>query len=100
MGLRYFVNGRDEVARAEREIVLCGGAVNSPQLLMLSGMGPADHLKSVGIRPLFDIPGVGGNLQDHLDAAILQPCKTNDTYDRANKLMTLLQYKMSKKGPG
>src|SRR6185312_5241750 len=58
MGIRYVVNGRDEVARAEMEIILCGGAVNSPQLLMLSGMGPADHLKSVGIRPLFDIPGV------------------------------------------
>jgi choline dehydrogenase len=100
MGVRYVVNGRDEVARAEREIVLCGGAVNSPQLLMLSGMGPADHLKSVGIRPLFDMPGVGGNLQDHLDAAILQSCKTRDTYDSANKLWTLLQYKMNKKGPG
>jgi len=100
MGVRYVVNGRDEVARAEREIVLCGGAVNSPQLLMLSGMGPADHLTSVGIRPLFDMPGVGGNLQDHLDAAILQSCKTRDTYDSANKLWTLLQYKMNKKGPG
>ena len=61
--------------------MLCGGAVNSPQLLMLSGIGPADQLTSVGIRPLFDIPGVGGNLQDHLDAAILQNCKTRDTYD-------------------
>jgi choline dehydrogenase len=100
MGVRYVVNGRDEVARAEREIVLCGGAVNSPQLLMLSGMGPADHLKAVGIRPLFDLPGVGGNLQDHLDAAILQECKTRDTYDSANKLWTLLQYKMNRKGPG
>jgi choline dehydrogenase len=100
MGVRYVVNGRDEVARAESEIILCGGAVNSPQLLMLSGMGPADHLKSVGIRPLFDIPGVGGNLQDHLDAAILQSCKTRDTYDRANKLWSLWQYKTKKKGPG
>jgi len=74
--------------------------VNSPQLLMLSGMGPADHLKSAGIRPLFDIPGVGANLQDHLDAAILQSCKTRDTYDRANKLWSLYQYKTKKKGPG
>jgi choline dehydrogenase len=100
MGVRYVVNGRDEVARAESEIILCGGAVNSPQLLMLSGMGPADHLKSVGIRPLFDIPGVGANLQDHLDAAILQSCKTRDTYDRASKLWSLWQYKTKKKGPG
>jgi choline dehydrogenase len=100
MGVRYVVNGRDEVARAEMEIILCGGAVNSPQLLMLSGMGPADHLKSVGIRPLFDMPGVGANLQDHLDAAILQSSKTRDTYDRANKLWSLYQYKTKKKGPG
>ena len=100
MGVRYVVNGRDEVARSEREIILCGGAVNSPQLLMLSGIGPADHLKSVGVRPLFDLPGVGGNLQDHLDAAILQECKTRDTYDRANKLWSLWQYKTKKKGPG
>ena len=50
MGVRYVVNGRDEVARTDREIILCGGAVNSPQLLLLSGIGPADHLKSVGIK--------------------------------------------------
>jgi choline dehydrogenase len=100
MGVRYVIQGRDEVARAEREIILCGGAVNSPQLLMLSGIGPADHLKSLGIRPLHDLPGVGGNLQDHLDAALLQFCKTRDTYDTANQLMSLLQYKFKKKGPG
>jgi choline dehydrogenase len=100
MGVRYTLNGRDEVARVTREIILCGGAVNSPQLLMLSGVGPADHLNSVGIRPLVDLPGVGGNLQDHLDAALLQFCKTGDTYDRANKLVSLYQYVMNKKGPG
>jgi choline dehydrogenase len=100
MGVRYSVNGRDEVARSEREIILCGGAVNSPQLLMLSGIGPADHLNSLGIRPLFDIPGVGGNLQDHLDAGLLQACRTRDTYDAANRLWSLWQYKMNRKGPG
>jgi choline dehydrogenase len=100
MGVRYWLNGRDEVARVTREIILCGGAVNSPQLLMLSGIGPADHLKSLGIRPLHDLPGVGGNLQDHLDAALLQFCKTHDSYDRANKLVSLYQYAMNKKGPG
>ncbi|MDP3241621.1 MAG: GMC family oxidoreductase N-terminal domain-containing protein, partial [Reyranella sp.] len=100
MGVRYTLNGRDEVARVTREIILCGGAVNSPQLLMLSGVGPADHLKSIGIRPLHDLPGVGGNLQDHLDAALLQFCRTRDTYDRANKLASLYQYVVNKKGPG
>jgi choline dehydrogenase len=100
MGVRYSHKGQDEVARCSREIILAGGAVNSPQLLMLSGIGPADHLKSVGIRPLFDLPGVGGNLQDHLDASILQFCKTRDTYDTANKLLSLYQYWKDKKGPG
>src|ERR1041384_8213300 len=52
------------------------------------------------IRPLFDLPGVGGNLQDHLDAALLQFCKTRDTYDTANKLVSLYQYWRHKKGPG
>ena len=100
MGLRYVVDGRDEVALCSREIILSGGAVNSPQLLMLSGIGPADHLKSLGIRVWHDLPGVGANLQDHLDAAILQFCKTRDTYDRANKLWSLYQYWRHKKGPG
>ncbi|HTB36828.1 MAG TPA: choline dehydrogenase [Reyranella sp.] len=101
MGVRYKQkDGRDEVARCSREIILAGGAVNSPQLLMVSGIGPADHLKSVGIRPLHDLPGVGGNLQDHLDAALLQFCKTRDTYDTANKLVSLYQYWKDKKGPG
>ena len=99
MGVRYVVDGRDEVARCSREIILAGGAVNSPQLLMLSGIGPADHLKSVGIRPLHDLPGVGGNLQDHLDAALLQFCKTRDTYDTANKLWVALPVLEAQEGP-
>jgi choline dehydrogenase len=100
MGLRYVVDGRDEVALCSREIILSGGAVNSPQLLMLSGIGPADHLKSLGLRVWHDLPGVGANLQDHLDASILQFCKTRDTYDRANKLWSLYQYWRHQKGPG
>ncbi|HTR83869.1 MAG TPA: choline dehydrogenase [Reyranella sp.] len=100
MGIRYRYRGQDEVALCSRDIILSGGAVNSPQLLMLSGIGPADHLKSVGIKPLHDLPGVGANLQDHLDAALLQFCKTGDTYDRANKLWSLYKYWSQKKGPG
>ncbi len=52
------------------EIVLCGGAINSPQLMMLSGVGPAAHLADVGIDPIVDLPGVGQNLQDHLEVYI------------------------------
>lgn len=62
-GVRY---ERNEVAEeASREVVLCGGTIHSPQLLMLSGIGPARHLRSLGIAVLADLPGVGQNLQDH-----------------------------------
>ena len=64
-GVRYLRNGITEEVSARDEVVLCGGTVNSPQLLMLSGIGPADHLRSLGIPVLEDLPGVGRNLQDH-----------------------------------
>lgn len=62
--------GREVTIAAEREVLLTSGAIGSPQLLMLSGIGPADHLRSVGITPVLDSAGVGENLQDHLDCAI------------------------------
>ncbi len=64
-GVRYLRRGVEEVARAEAEVILSGGAINSPQLLMLSGVGPADHLLEHGIAVQADSPGVGGNLSDH-----------------------------------
>jgi len=65
VGVEYAQDGRLVRARAEREVIVCGGSYNSPQILMLSGIGPADHLKSVGITPLHDLPGVGQNLGEH-----------------------------------
>ena len=65
VGVAYRQGGTDHVLRARREVVLSGGAVNSPHLMQLSGIGPADHLRSLGIEPLLDAPGVGANLQDH-----------------------------------
>jgi len=62
--------GRERTLSSDREILLTAGAIGSPQLLMLSGIGPADHLKPFGIRPVLDLPGVGENLQDHLDCTI------------------------------
>ncbi len=62
--------GREMIITAEREVLLAAGALGSPQLLMLSGIGPADHLKSVGIEPTLDSVGVGENLQDHLDCPL------------------------------
>jgi 4-pyridoxate dehydrogenase len=64
-GVEYEKDSLALRAIARREVILCGGAFNSPQVLMLSGIGPADHLRSVGIEPIVDLP-VGKNLQDHL----------------------------------
>lgn len=63
--VQYRQGGQLKTAKAGREIILCGGAFNSPQLLMLSGIGPADELRAAGVEPLHDLPGVGRNLSDH-----------------------------------
>ncbi|GCA73799.1 oxygen-dependent choline dehydrogenase [Microcystis aeruginosa NIES-2520] len=65
VGVEYLQEGTPHQARAEREVLLSAGAFVSPKLLMLSGIGPADHLKSHGIDVLVELPGVGKNLQDH-----------------------------------
>jgi choline dehydrogenase len=67
VGVRYRRRGREQTASARREIILCGGPINSPQLLKLSGVGPAAELRSLGIDVLADRSGVGENLQDHLE---------------------------------
>jgi choline dehydrogenase len=67
VGVRYRRRGREQTARARREVILCGGPINSPQLLKLSGVGAAEELRSLGIGVLADRPGVGENLQDHLE---------------------------------
>ncbi len=64
-GVEYRLGERIRAVRARREVLLCAGAVQSPQLLMLSGIGPPEHLREVGIEPLHPLPGVGSNLQDH-----------------------------------
>ena len=65
-GVEYSQPGGDQLARAKREVIVAGGAIGSPQLLMLSGIGPADHLREQGIEVELDLPGVGKNLHDHL----------------------------------
>ncbi len=64
-GVEYLRNGTPERVRAAREVVLCGGAYNSPQVLQLSGIGPAEHLESAGVKVLHHLPGVGENLIEH-----------------------------------
>lgn len=66
--------GKRYVVAVEREIILSGGAINSPQLLMLSGVGPAQSLRRMGIQVLADVPGVGQNLQDHIDLVMQWSC--------------------------
>ncbi len=99
IGVDYRHKGR--LTRAEaKEVILCGGAINSPQLLMLSGIGPADHLRTHGIRVESDLPGVGANLQDHLDICTLQQCTQRVTYDRLNDAAVLFKYLTKRDGPG
>jgi choline dehydrogenase len=70
IGVAFRQRGSDREARAAREVILCGGSVNSPHLLQISGIGPAEHLRSIGIPIAHDLPGVGANLQDHYVARI------------------------------
>jgi 4-pyridoxate dehydrogenase len=70
IGVEYVSGGETYRALPEREVILSAGVFNTPQLLMLSGIGPADHLREIGITPVVDLPGVGGNLQDHLAVTV------------------------------
>ncbi|MBU6267963.1 MAG: choline dehydrogenase [Sphingomonadales bacterium] len=87
VGIEYERGGRTHTVRAAREVVLSGGSINSVQLLKLSGIGPADELKRVGIEVLADRPGVGANLQDHLEFYFQMACTQPVTlYGQANLL--------------
>jgi choline dehydrogenase-like flavoprotein len=69
-GVEYVKGGKTLIARADKEVILAGGAINSPQLLMCSGIGPADHLRAQGIEVVIDSAGVGQNLQDHISSVV------------------------------
>ena len=70
VGIEYARSGNVTKVRARREVILSAGTFNTPQLLMLSGIGPADHLRDHGIDPILDLPGVGANLQDHMSVNV------------------------------
>jgi choline dehydrogenase len=74
-GVEYSYRGSDERRVFGNEIILCGGAINTPQLLQLSGVGNADELTALGINVVADLPGVGENMQDHLEVYIQYACK-------------------------
>lgn len=85
VGVHYEYRGQRQKAEAEREIILCGGSINSPQLLMLSGLGDADQLRQHGIELRQHMPGVGANLQDHLDLRIQVRCRQPVSWYPASK---------------
>ena len=93
----------NQIHHADREIILTSGAIGSPKILMQSGIGPADHLNSTGLKPLHDLPGVGSNLQDHLDLFVISECTGDHTYDKYGKphwaALAGLQYLLTKTGP-
>ncbi len=100
-GVAYAMNGQAYHQPAAREVILSGGAINSPQLLMLSGVGPADALRKQGIDVVADRSGVGENLQDHLDICTLFHSTERVTYDRVGDLKIAFDYYLrGHKGPG
>lgn len=102
VGVEFAQKGKSAEVRARREVILSGGAVNSPRLLLLSGIGPADELKALGIPVVHDLPGVGKNFQDHMDVyltAETEPVSYN-MEDRPLRAMKHgFQYLAFKTGP-
>jgi len=99
-GVTYRRRGMVRTVRAGREVLVSGGAINSPQLLMLSGIGPAAELEARGISVVADSPEVGANLQDHLDICTLTRCSQPVTYDQISELKVGLEYYLHNRGPG
>ena len=104
VGVAYKHKGRMQEARAARRVILASGAINSPQLLMVSGVGPADHLRQHGIKVVQDLPGVGSNYQDHLELYVQQACTQPVSLYSAmtplSKLKIGLQWYLFHKGLG
>ena len=103
-GIRYRQNGRDLEARCSREVLLTAGALQSPQLLQLSGIGPASLLAQHGLDVVHDLPGVGENLQDHLQIRLIYECTrpitTNDELRSLfGRVKIGLQWLLARRGP-
>jgi choline dehydrogenase len=104
VGVTYRQGGIERTVRARREVIVCGGALNSPQLLLLSGIGPQDHLAEHGIAVRHHLPGVGQAMQDHYQARIVLKCRfpitVNDIMLSKMRMMrTGLEYLLRRKGP-
>jgi choline dehydrogenase len=104
VGVEYERGGALGLVRARREVIVSGGAINSPQLLMLSGIGEADGLRQLGLPVVADLPGVGGNLQDHIEIyvqhACTQPVSLYPTQKPLAKLAIGARWLLTRTGPG
>ncbi|GAA2028222.1 GMC family oxidoreductase N-terminal domain-containing protein [Catenulispora yoronensis] len=98
-GVRYLDGRRIGTLAVRREVVLCGGTVNTPQLLMLSGVGPGDHLRQRGIAVVADSPEVGRNLRDHLAAGIVVRVKDSKTLISGRTPAGFARYLARREGP-
>ena len=98
-GVSWKKGGTEQVATADREVILCAGVIGSPQLLMLSGLGPADHLRELGIEPRVDLPGVGENLQDHPFVTLCFESKDENDLAEAEKPKALIEFLFRRSGP-
>ena len=104
VAVEYRVSGRPRVARTTGEIILSGGAINSPQLLQLSGIGPGALLRQHGIETIHDLPGVGANLQDHLQVKCMYRCHrpitiNDDTRYLHRRIAMALRFALFRTGP-
>jgi choline dehydrogenase len=105
VGIEYSQNGSLHRATAKREVLLCGGAINSPQIMQLSGIGPGDLLQSLGIEVKHDLAGVGENLQDHIGGRIINRCldgtvTMNEIYHNwLRRLYAGAEWILAQKGP-
>ncbi|KAI5651962.1 GMC oxidoreductase domain-containing protein [Phthorimaea operculella] len=98
-GVEVDQGGKKFKVYAKQEVILSAGAINTPQLLMLSGIGPAQHLKKKGIKPLVDSPAVGQNLQDHIIVPITVYTDYPGTENEAQRNFDAIQYLYDRTGP-
>jgi len=103
VGLEYAQEGVVHRVRARREVLLAGGSINSPQLLQLSGVGPGELLRAHGIEVVHDLPGVGENLQDHLNSRVVYRARRSNTLNEVSRSWLLqtragLEYALGRRG--
>ena len=102
-GVEYSVRGRRRTAQADREVIVSAGAINTPRLLLLSGIGPADELRAAGVEVVHDLPGVGKNLRDQLEVYITREAAEPITYSGEDRwyraAMHALEYGLYRTGP-